>query len=196
MKSRLFVCMIFTIALAACGSPTAVATSTAMPAATSAAAQPTDTNAPVAATNTPAPAAETDTPASAAATDTPAPTVSGAVFSNPTRSGDTFSLRCSPADLTFGITSINPAISSVTIAYRMENKDKGNGLSPWFNGTQMVADGKGGFTFTFSAVKVSPDARVAHGWFDYQFVGLNKMGNVVGRSEIFVRQVTFTLDCP
>jgi hypothetical protein len=143
------------------------------------------------------PPAPTATPAPAAApTNTSAPAVGGAVFSNPTSSATAFSLRCSPSEITFNVTSINPAITGVDLYYRIENKDVANAMGTWLNGASMVSDKKGGFSLVFSALKIAPDARVAHGWFDYQFVGMNKYGNVVGRSEKFSELITFTLDCP
>jgi hypothetical protein len=32
-------------------------------------------------------------------------------------------------------------------------------------------------------------------WFDYQFVGISKVGDVIGRSGRISKQVTYTLDC-
>ena len=77
--------------------------------------------------------------------------------------------------------------------------DKNSTLKPpaLIAGPNMVGDKKGNFTLELSALNINPDMRnVATGWFDYQFVGLNKVGNVVGRSDMVVKQVTYTLECP
>jgi hypothetical protein len=63
-------------------------------------------------------------------------------------------------------------------------------------GPNMVGDKKGHFALAFSALDIFPEFRLANGWFDYQFIGLGRVWNVVGRSDKVVQQVTFTLECP
>ena len=60
----------------------------------------------------------------------------------------------------------------------------------------MNRDGSGPFSIKFSALDITPDLRFDHAWFEYQFVGLNKTGDAVGRSPKFEQQVTFTKNCP
>jgi hypothetical protein len=44
---------------------------------------------------------------------------------------------------------------------------------------------------------ISPDTRAtAKAWFDYQFVGFNKLGDKVGSSGVITQQVYYTKDCP
>ena len=59
-----------------------------------------------------------------------------------------------------------------------------------------LRDGAQAEGINFSALDIAPDFRLKNAWFDYQFIGLNKIANVVGRSPIFSERVTFTLDCP
>jgi hypothetical protein len=111
---------------------------------------------------------------------------------------DALSLRCASSQvINFSLTSINPAITGVIIYYRVY--DKNSTLKPplMIAGPNMVGDKKGHFNLAFKSTDINPDMRnVAVGWFEYQFVGLNKVGNVVGRSDQIVQQVTYTLECP
>jgi hypothetical protein len=208
MKKLLFLVLIF--ALTACGAaPTAAPPAATQPPvvvevtvvvpATSAPAAPTDVPpaaAPVA-TEVP-PATPTTAPAAAenTATATQPPAVGGDQLANITRSGDSFSLRCSPSQIVFTATSISTYISEVQIWYRMVDKVTGMS-SQWYAGPQMDKDGKGNFTRTFSALDINTDVRAReNGWFEYQFVALAKDGNVVWRSEKFEKQITYTKECP
>ncbi len=221
MKKIAVLFLALALLLTACGAPTPIVITatpepvqaTDVPAATDIpatdvpAAAPTDTLAPAAATDTPAPAAvATDTPAPAAATNTTAPGVvatntkppamGGDVFTDLTRDIDAFSFKCSPSQIHLSLKSINSAITGVTVYYRVVSKDSAALPGPMIAGPEMVSDKKGNFTLEFSALQINPDLRLANGWFEYQFVGLNKSGNVVGRSDKITQQVTFTLECP
>ena len=206
MKRIAFLFLVLALVLTACAAPTPVTIIiTAVP----------PTTEPVMATDVPAPTdkpaptdepvvAPTDTLEPAAPTDTPKPGVAPtntqrsavSVFTDITRDVDAFSLRCNPVQLNFSITSINPAITGVIIYYRVYDKNLTLDPPIMIAGPNMVGDKKGHFTLEFKATDVKDDMRIANGWFEYQFVGLNKSGNVVGRTEKIVKQVTFTLDCP
>jgi hypothetical protein len=220
MKRLLFLVLIF--ALAACGPvPTAAppaatqppvvitvvvpATDAPAPAATEVpptavppTAAPAATDVP-AATATVAPVLPTETPVpGAAATATMPPAVGGDQLVNITRSGDNFSLKCSPSQIIFTATSINTGITDVQIWYRMVDKVTGMSSS-WYSGGSMDKAGKTDFTRTFSALDISTDVRAReNGWFEYQFVALNKVGNVIWRSPkgTYEKQVTYTKECP
>ena len=47
----------------------------------------------------------------------------------------------------------------------------------------------------FPASRVDADLRSHRAWFDYQFVGVNKVADAVGRSAKIAKQVTYTIDC-
>jgi hypothetical protein len=59
----------------------------------------------------------------------------------------------------------------------------------------MKSDKNGNFTIDFSSTRVDPDLRSHKAWFDYQFVGINKLGDAVGRSAKISKQITYTIDC-
>lgn len=163
-------------------------------------------NAPAAPADVPAAAptdVPTEVPAAAPATEVPAvaptptspPAVGGAVLVDITRSGDIFSLRCSPSEITFTVKSVNPYITKVELYYRMTDT-LNNISSSWYSAGYMDAQGGDIYSKVFSALDVNPNVRYAKGLLDYQFVALNKVGNVVGRTEKFQQLITFTLDCP
>ena len=61
----------------------------------------------------------------------------------------------------------------------------------------MVGDKNGNYTIDFNTLMISPDTRAtAKAWFDYQFVGFNKLGDKVGSSGVITQQVYYTKDCP
>lgn len=169
--------------------PVAPAVAEAPTVAAAAPATEVPTNAPAEPTATSAPVIE--------ATPTSPPAVGADVFGNFNRSGDSFSLKCSPSAVTFSVTSLNAYIVKTQFYYRMI--DKLNSIpSQWYAAGDMDSDKKGNFSIEITALEVNPDVRFDHGWFEYQFVGLNKTGDVVGRTskELFAKQVTFTKDCP
>jgi hypothetical protein len=209
--------------LAACGTPAPAASATLAPPATPAVIvqtvlvtvvatqqtteQPTNTAAP---TQPPAAIAATDTPAAPAApaatnaATTPVPTLAatatlppdagGGLFTNMTRSSDHFALRCQPDTITFGVSTDNVYVTGVDLYYRIEDRLSVS-ISSWQWGGGMVSDKHGNFTVDWSASKVDKDLRSHRAWFDYQFVGLNKQAQAVGRSLRIVKQITYTMDC-
>jgi hypothetical protein len=213
MKKLLFLVLI--VALTACSAPvtpapqapaptqppvviTVVVEATSAPAVAPAAtevppaAAPTATEVPAAAPTT-APAVVENAP-----TATMPPAVGGDMLVNITRDSDHFSLKCSPSQIVFTATSASPYIIDVVIYYRMVDKLTGMS-SQWYAGPTMDKDGKGNFTRTFSALDIKDDVRVReNAWFEYQFVGTAKDGNVVWRSDktTYAKQVTYTKECP
>jgi len=117
------------------------------------------------------------------------------VFTNMTMSGNAFTLRCAPRDITFNITTTNADIIDVVFYYRIVDFKR---LYPkeWKAFGKMVADGSGNFTLTFTGEDVHPDWRIDGSWFEFQFVGLAKSGNVVDQSEKIEELVKYTYDCP
>lgn len=117
------------------------------------------------------------------------------VFTNMTMSGNAFTLRCLPRDITFNITTPNIDIVDVIFYYRIVDLKR---LYPkeWKAFGKMDANGNGNFTLTFSGEDVHPDSRLDGSWFEFQFVGLAKSGNVVGQSQKIEELVKYTYDCP
>jgi len=122
-------------------------------------------------------------------------TLGRGVFSNMTMSSDAFTLRCAPRDITFNITTANVDIADAVFYYRVVDNRR---LYPseWKAFGKMVANGNGNFTLTFSGEDIHPDIRIDNSWFDFQFVGLARSGNVVDRTDKIEQLVRYTFDCP
>lgn len=148
----------------------------------------------------PAVAANSSNPTAAAtqsageATATLPANAGGQYFTNLARTGSLFYLRCQPDTITFSVSTSNPYISEVDLFYRIEDR-LSTSIYDWKNGGKMVSDKNGNFTLDFSSATVSPDFRSHKAWFDYEFVGINKYGDAVGRSEKISQQVTYKIDC-
>jgi hypothetical protein len=142
---------------------------------------------------TASPAAGTTAPETEATAPLPA-NPGGWLFTDLTRSGDRFSLRCRPDALGFGISTPYSIVVGVDFLYRIQDRLSGS-MSTWQYGGAMEPNYAGDFTISFPASRVPPDLRRQKAWFDYQFVGVNDAGDEVGRSAKIVKQITYTLDC-
>ena len=207
------------LALAACGAPAPVATEQAVAAlpepsqtpvvivqtvvveATQVPAQPAPVEPVVVTvvvepTQAPAVAAPTEAPATDGSAPIALDNVLGAgVFINMTMSGNAFTLRCFPRDITFNITANDAAIKEAVLFYRIVDKPDALYPSEWKGPVAMVDNGGGNFSIVFSGENVNENLRLDEAWFDFQFVGLNKGGGVVDRTQKIERLVTFTKDC-
>jgi len=145
----------------------------------------------------PTQAPPTEAPAASAPADGPMTVDSslwGEFFKDITYSNPTFSLRCPPRDITFTVTANDPNIKAIDFYYRIEDR-KGTEISEWKNIGRMEPMGNGAFSLTMSGESIHPDLRKALAWFDFQFIGVNLQGDVVGRTEKIVQLVTYTIDC-
>ena len=170
---------------------------------------PSDTPAP---TQTPAVVVVTATGGSNTAANTSVPSSSGAatatatlpsdaggsLFTNLTRSGSFFDLRCLPQDITFNVSTSNLYVVEVDLFYRMEDLTTvPPSVSDWKNVGKMISDKNGNFSMDLNTSLLSPDLRaVGKAWFDYQFVGISKTGDAVGRSGKISQQILYLKDCP
>jgi hypothetical protein len=120
------------------------------------------------------------------------------LFNNLTRSGSYFNLRCSPQDITFGVSTTSPYVTEVDLYYRMEDlTTQPTTISAWKNYAKMKSDNNGNYTLDVNTLQLSPDLRApAKAWFDYQFVGFTKTGDSVGNSGKISQQVLYLKDCP
>jgi hypothetical protein len=178
--------------------PTPVPTDTPIP--------PTPTPQVIVVTATSANAAAAATSSGAATATATLPSDAGGLskggevlFSNLTRSSSYFNLRCPPQDITFGVSTSNPAVVEVDFYYRMEDlTTQPITISSWNNLGKMTGDKNGNYTIDINTFQqLSPDLRAsAKAWFDYQFVGIAKDGNSVGNSGIISQQVLYLKDCP
>jgi len=182
--------------------PTAIPTVTPIPTET-----PTQPPTPVPATDAPTqvPVTETATQAIPAGPTLSVPTLStglvsipqsfnGPVFTNVTVSTNWFSLRCNPTSITFDLFSTNVYITQVELYFRLRDKHSTE-IPSWIRGATLQTDGGNHFWLTFTGEQVPPDHRKAQGWFDFQFVGINRLGDVVGRSEQIENIVSYAIDC-
>ncbi len=122
-------------------------------------------------------------------------TSGGGVFINIGVSGDYFSLRCYPKELTFNVTAADIHIVSVEFYYRIHDKASTD-ISDWINGGLMESDKQGNFSFVLKAEAINPDWRRTQTSYDFQFVGVNKTGDVVGRTERIIGLINYSNDCP
>lgn len=117
------------------------------------------------------------------------------VFTAMTMSDDNITLRCTPRDITFNVTTPNAAIADVMFFYRI--MDLGRLYPKEYKAFgKMTPTGNGNFKLTFTGENVHPDLRIDGSWLDFQFVGLAKSGNVVDRSQTIESLVKYTFDCP
>jgi len=152
-----------------------------------------------------APAATTGSGAATATATATLPSDAGGLaksgevlFSNLTRSGSYFNLRCSPQDITFGVSTSSPYVIEVDLYYRMEDlTTQPTTISAWKNFGKMKGDSNGNYTLDVNTLQLSPDLRApAKAWFDYQFVGVTKTGDSVGNSGKISQQILYLKDCP
>ena len=121
--------------------------------------------------------------------------MNGGVFENMSVSGDKFSLRCAPKEILFDLYTTDVYITIVELYYRVRDKHS-NFVPGWARGATFETDGGNHFWLTFSGENVKADNRKEFGWFDFEFVGVNKYGDVVGRSKKIEGLVSYSIDCP
>ena len=141
------------------------------------------------------PAVVADTPVSNNGTIPLDNSLGKGVFTNMTMSSNAFTLRCLPRDITFNITTTNQDIVDAVFYYRVVD-NKRLYPSEWKAFGKMVANGNGNFTLTFKGEDIASNLRLDNSWFDFQFVGLAKSGDVVERTEKIQELVKYTFDCP
>lgn len=175
--------------------PTLAPTNTLAPADTPTAA-PTETLVP-----TSAPAATEVLPPVAATSDlTPVgvPNDLGkGVFKDISLSSNLLTLRCYPREININITANLPEIVSAIMYYRMVDNPGALYPSEWINLGEMQSDKQGHFSLVLEGLDLSPNLRVLEkAWIDFQFIGINKGGGVVDRTQKIERLVTYLKECP
>ncbi len=123
-------------------------------------------------------------------------TLGKGVFTNITFSSDLFSLRCYPREVTINITANLPEIVDAVMYYRVIDNPAGLYPSEWQNVGEMETDKNGHFSKVFTGLDVNPNLRLDKAWIDFQFIGINKGGAVVDRTQKIERLVTYLKDCP
>ena len=134
-------------------------------------------------------------PPSGGATATLPANAGGTLFADLTRSGDRLYYYCQPSTITFGLSATDPNVYEVDLFYRLAYQNSSL-TTNWVDVGKMVSDGAGHFTFDFKAGMIPSDLRSQTAWVDYQFIGLNRSLQVIGRSARISQQVTFKPNCP
>jgi hypothetical protein len=189
--------------------PTAISLPTEAPTNTPA---PTETPLPTATTaptNTPEPTATTAQQAvSVAATATTGPSsgltpvfvdnlLGKGVFTNITFSTDKITLNCFPREMQISMTANLPEITRVEMYYRIVDAPSALYPSDWKLVGNLGTDNKGNYSITFEALDIDPNYRGnEQAWLDFQFIGVNKGGGTVDRTQKIERLVTYYKDCP
>jgi len=122
------------------------------------------------------------------------PSFNGGAFTNMTASTGIFYLRCAPKDIKFDVTTTNVYITTVEMYFRIRDKHS-TYVPEWTWGGTLETDGGYHFWITINSEGVNPDLRKQQGWYDVEFVGLNKLGDVVGRTEKITDVISFAVDC-
>jgi hypothetical protein len=122
------------------------------------------------------------------------PSFGGGAFTNMTASTGIFYLRCAPKDIKFDVTTTNVYITTVEMYFRIRDKHS-TYVPEWTWGGTLETDGGYHFWITINSERVNPDLRKQQGWYDVEFVGLNKLGDVVGRTEKITDVISFAVDC-
>jgi hypothetical protein len=119
------------------------------------------------------------------------------VFSNITFSSDVLTLRCTPRELEITMTASLPDITRAEMHYRVVDQPSGLYPSEWILFGNLGTDGKGTFFTTFTAENINPNYRgLPKAWIDFQFIGVNKGGGVVDRTQKIEKLVTYYKNCP
>lgn len=117
------------------------------------------------------------------------------VFVNMTMSSDSVTLRCFPREITFNIKANLPEITDALMAYRIVDNPAGLYPSAWQSNIKMKGDGNGNFSIVFGGDDVNENLRLDKAWLDVQFIGLNKGGAAVDRTQKIERLITYRKDC-
>ncbi len=137
-------------------------------------------------------------PSGGTATATLPADAGGNLFSSLTRSGSFMSFRCLPQQITFTASTSNQYVVEVDFYYRFEDlTTQPTTMTEWKNYGKMTSDKNGNFSITFDVNLIHPDLRaIDKAWIDYQFVGLSKTLEAVGRSGKISQQIQYVKNCP
>lgn len=118
------------------------------------------------------------------------------VFRNIQLSNNIITLNCVSREINITVTSSLPDITRAEMFYRVvETKMLRD--SEWALIGNMIPDGNGNFSITFKATDINPNYRVYEkAWVDLQFVGVNKGGGIIDRTQKIERLLTYYKECP
>ncbi|NWF64588.1 MAG: hypothetical protein HXY38_09805 [Chloroflexi bacterium] len=119
------------------------------------------------------------------------------VFTNITFNSDKLTLNCFPREMEISMKAALPEITRVEMYYRIVDAPSGLYPSEWMLVGNLGTDNKGTFYTTFKAEDINPNFRgLDQAWIDFQFIGINKGGAAVDRTQKIERLVTYFKNCP
>lgn len=125
------------------------------------------------------------------------PNLGKGVFGNIVFSSDKITLQCTPREINITMTALLPDITRVEMYYRVIDAPSALYPSEWKLVGNLGTDGKGNFSTTFKAEQIDPNYRgMDQAWLDFQFIGVNKGGGTVDRTQKIERLVTYYKACP
>lgn len=119
------------------------------------------------------------------------------VFTGITFNTDKLTLNCFPREMEISMKAALPEITRVEMYYRIIDAPSGLYPSEWTLVGNLGTDNNGTFFTTFRALDINPNFRsLDQAWIDFQFVGINKGGAAVDRTQKIERLVTYYKNCP
>lgn len=119
------------------------------------------------------------------------------IFADIIFSSDRITLNCYPREIEISMKAIHPEVQRGEMWYRMLEAPSYFRYSDWMLVGNLDTDGKGNFFKTFSGTDITADWRgQAQAVVEFQFIGVNKGGGVVGRTEHIERMVMYYKECP
>lgn len=119
------------------------------------------------------------------------------VFTNITFDSDKLTLNCFPREMNISMKAALPEITRVEMYYRIVDAPSGLYPSEWMLVGNLGTDNKGTFFTTFKAENINPNFRsLDQAWIDFQFIGINKGGAAVDRTQKIERLVNYYKECP
>jgi hypothetical protein len=79
-------------------------------------------------------------------------------------------------------------VSTVYLFFRLESGKKPGDTTPWY-GTITANDGGGYFLYTMRANNIPERKNFLKAWVHYQFVAENAAGEIIGRSQVYTRNL-------
>lgn len=119
------------------------------------------------------------------------------IFSDITLSSDRLTLNCYPREIEITMKALHPDVTRAEMYYRMVEVPSYFRYSDWYPLGNLDTDGSGNFFKTLESLDLSPDWRsMEQAVIEFQFVGVNKGGGVVGRTEKLEKLVKYYKECP
>ncbi|RJP49319.1 MAG: hypothetical protein C4557_11485 [Anaerolineaceae bacterium] len=119
------------------------------------------------------------------------------VFADIVFSSDRITLNCYPREFEITMRAIHPDVTRAEMWYRVLETPSYFRYSDWYLVGNLKTDGKGNFFTTFKATDITGDWRVLdEGIVEFQFVGVNKGGGVVDRTQKIEKLMTYYKNCP